>query len=397
MPHFLDLMLTFRERDKPLICTAFRHETHLSSENEKFQNTALDRSGIRLQYCFNLLGVESCRRTEDEPWMIRQTAIYNNFDPQNNHCTWIVVKGNKVIRQRMMAELSANGSLEASSHETREGSLRSILATNSLVIEWSLENWSQYVEYLEEESTKNDHISQGAAVDRTVQEFPSVVEFMRPATNSPITSRQSTFSSWNRHNSFTTRRNYSSALPREDSGFIPLERVPSGESPSNVKRNRSWASRFGNQYPLTRTGSTFPIIGTTPTSPVSPISLLEPDDLWKEEYNQMAMVFNFEEVQRLNGIRKSVAEALQVAGQNRSTVQEIREHFVDLGQMKDFQKRFKMKMWKQYLSSFLSRTRTVEREFEKIMGRLKTILGNLDQELALVCISEQPDIERKAL
>src|SRR4051794_4006776 len=81
MAGFLNHVFTFRTREDPETLTSFSTEDHLDSSNAAFRHPNLDRSGRRIQHCFNLIAIEFDEGVDKEwPWLLRQNATYHSFD-----------------------------------------------------------------------------------------------------------------------------------------------------------------------------------------------------------------------------------------------------------------------------------------------------------------------------
>ncbi|KAI0545156.1 hypothetical protein F4679DRAFT_588779 [Xylaria curta] len=148
MPQFLDIVLSFGPLRGRAISTAaqrciFEYEDLSRSDARKFVIRQLvDRSGLEIRYCYNLWSVEKSDHGKC-PWAIRQAGLYHSVDVPSGSSTWIHVKANNVLRNRIKeATMSAN--YKADDRHVIEG-----LATNLVMFEWCKENWHRYLAHLE--------------------------------------------------------------------------------------------------------------------------------------------------------------------------------------------------------------------------------------------------------
>lgn len=149
MPSFLDMMFTFRARERPHTMTRFSFETSLGKAQPKLNLPSVSISGCRIQHCFNLIGVEKSEKTGD-PWLIRQTGAYHSFDVVTHRSTWIVLKGNKLVRERLQNSTAGHRKRCPEYAQTVQGCFLANLRTHLLIFQWSAENWELYVNHLEE-------------------------------------------------------------------------------------------------------------------------------------------------------------------------------------------------------------------------------------------------------
>jgi hypothetical protein len=102
MASFLDFVFPFGKQvyARDFHFSGFREESRLVYDSKDAGIPGLGRSGIGLKLCYNLRSVE--RSSEPSlPWSIRQTAVYHDFDLETGRTLWVIVKGNKLIKNRM--------------------------------------------------------------------------------------------------------------------------------------------------------------------------------------------------------------------------------------------------------------------------------------------------------
>jgi Mg2+ and Co2+ transporter CorA len=150
MPSFLDFVFSFGRQEYPedFHFSGFKQESRLCPMDRGLQIPELNRSGRNIQMCYSLRSVEPTESREE--WSIRQTAFYHSFDLESGQATWIVIKGNEKMRDRIMEETLASNGSDLRCFETVEKSFSSALATHILFCEWSAENWRWYINLFEE-------------------------------------------------------------------------------------------------------------------------------------------------------------------------------------------------------------------------------------------------------
>jgi len=103
MPSYLDLVFAFgkQEHPKDFHFCGFRADSRLDNDAPKLELRERRRSGRELRMCYSLRSVESVESQRHWPWSIRQCAVYHAYDVETELATWIVIKANKVIRNRI--------------------------------------------------------------------------------------------------------------------------------------------------------------------------------------------------------------------------------------------------------------------------------------------------------
>lgn len=150
MPQFLDIVFTLKASEEPCTQTIFRCETCLDEKQSRLCLPSLGRSGFRIQHCFNLLGVERELSTDlKSPWSVRQTGAYFSFDVVEGRSTWIFLKSNRLLQQRILETVLGPSAGHQTQLEASRTSFLSNLRTHLLILEWCAENWNLYVDSLE--------------------------------------------------------------------------------------------------------------------------------------------------------------------------------------------------------------------------------------------------------
>lgn len=168
IPAFLDFVLTFgrRERAQELHYGGFRSESRLLGSPNSIKIPELGRSGRDFRLCYNLKSVEPSPRQVDWPWSVRQTAIHHSFDIVTGRASWIIVKGDDLIENRVKEATDPAGHTDTSCFDTNSRSFASSLNTHLVYIDWAGENWQTYIDFLENQAQGDTRRVLSADVDK---------------------------------------------------------------------------------------------------------------------------------------------------------------------------------------------------------------------------------------
>lgn len=156
-PSMVDLLLTSNASSYSLTSAPFYYETLLNERQPHLRLPSLGRSGLRIQHCFNLLGIEKTSemgKSALDCWKIQQIIAYHSFDLLSNQATWIIVKGNGLIKQRLSS--TTKGFLERRPDypQTRQACFLASLSSHLVITQWSAEGWDDYLDEIEKMSKK---------------------------------------------------------------------------------------------------------------------------------------------------------------------------------------------------------------------------------------------------
>jgi len=153
-PIFLELLFLFGKQNyaKDFYLSGFRSMENFSqSVNNILSLPNLGRSGLDFQLCYNLRSVESTLYPEDWPWSIRQTMVHHSFDTRTGRTIWLMVKGNKLIRERFSKALKIPQSSDLNCFSTQLETFSASLTVHLILCEWSRENWASYISFIEDQ------------------------------------------------------------------------------------------------------------------------------------------------------------------------------------------------------------------------------------------------------
>lgn len=342
MPSFLDIMFTFRAREDPHTRTRFSYETCLG----KFQpRLNLPSLSFRFQHCFNLIGVEK-DETRENPWLIRQTAAYHSFDVAYRRSTWIVLKGNKLIRERLRTSTAGYLKKRPGYPETVQGCFLANLRSHMLIFQWSAENWESYIDDLEGMMSRLRNVAKYGPVSELSKDEGIEMTLKKNETWATLSSRQGT-------------------------GLSDLMSTPS--SPA----------RPGRVFGIFRSSSGLDGQLKQPSAPVStnPTSA----DGQAQDYDLDEM-FSFDQLQSLHRLGGRIQEAINILAQNKKLLEEVKQYFHNLIESDNFLSFVDLRAYTEDVAGFLRGIDKIIREMDSHQARLQDILHDLEKNTALVSI-----------
>lgn len=345
MPSFLDIMFTFRAREKPHTMTRFSYETSLGKAQPKLVLPSLSISGFRIQHCFNLIGVEKSEKPGD-PWLIRQTGAYHSFDVVSRRSTWIVLKGNRLIRERLQSSTAGHRKRCPEYALTVQGCFLANLRSHSLIFQWSAENWESYVDHLEEKL----RWSKSVAKHTPVLELTKDEGIVRGLEKNQTWATMSSFS-------------------RQGTGFSDFMTPPSSPAKSGRTFNMFRSTSGLNSKPNQPTAPLY-TAGTAVSERVDNVDLDE--------------MFSFDKLQSLHLLGGQTQEAIHVLGQNKKLLEEVKKYFKSLLNSDSFSSFVDLQDHAEDLDSFFQGISKIIREMEGHQARLQNMLRDLEKDTELV-------------
>ncbi|PVH83609.1 hypothetical protein DL98DRAFT_569681 [Cadophora sp. DSE1049] len=338
MPKFLDFVFPFglQDRLEDFYFSGFREETRLSLPHKGLAIPELGRSGLD----FRLLQPEW-------PWSIRQTALYHSFDVKEGKASWIVVKGNRLIEERVQAATSEPfpGTANPNTFDTMQESFASSLATHLLICDWADEDWRWYLNFLEKSIQE--------AMDRSLNAFD----------RQPNVLRQS-------HERTMTRPS--------PHGFF--------RAVANISRNvRVSRSRREEICEGVNTQCTSPQHSSTPIHP-SLSSYLQPGMLEngiEEPLNYEEESFSSKDIQRLQYLEEKVSGVIMALRSNIEIITQLKEYYMSMIKS-DLLPEESRANFKVDLVQFEKRINFNLADLQSQRSRTEALLKNLDNWKALL-------------
>lgn len=349
IPAFLDFVLTFgrKERAQELHYGGFRYESRLASPAKSMKIPELGRSGRDVRLCYNLKSVELSPRQKDWPWSIRQTAIHHSFDIISGCASWIVVKGDGLMEKRTKEATEPAGCTDSSCFETNSRSFASSLCTHLIYIDWAVENWQQFLDYLEDQAQENSRRILSADVDR----LPKSMMTTSTVESSPKM-RQRSFSGL-------------SSMLTEKSAVVTKTRI---RSLANIREKlRRFRVRPEEQSTESQPGSS------------------------------SDKVFCFADLQRAQYLEEKTNSAILVIDVNRSVIGEMKQFYRELLRADDFSDELRINCAED-VEKFLRRASSAENELTLQKSRAESLIRILaDRKNLLFGVLEYHNMEASRL
>jgi hypothetical protein len=151
MPSFLDLVFTFKApRNRPLTHALFRHENYIDENSPPLRLPHLGRSGIQIQHGFNLLTVERSDVGDRNQWPLRHASLYHSLDLETGRAVYILLKSNPELARRIKVATEKTRHLRPDTARTPGQSFIASLQVHLIMLEWSVESWSEYIDSMDE-------------------------------------------------------------------------------------------------------------------------------------------------------------------------------------------------------------------------------------------------------
>ncbi|KAG8164438.1 hypothetical protein KVR01_006356 [Diaporthe batatas] len=361
MPRFLDLAFTFGEQEalKDFHYTAFNAENFLDDfEAERHRIPRLGRSGHEIRHCFNLWSIE---RSKSPPWSIRQTAVYHSFDVRTGRATWINVKGNELMQERITQALGSTSQLQPSSLKTISGSFSASLLTLLLVLEWSGENWKSRISDLQNQLNEILLKAKGAPLKNIEQSLSVDAKALLERL-------------WETEEDVgkLPRRINSNAYPKAPRRADTLHSVLSTVSPKRILSGISF-SRASTSVEAEKKDSPMLNRPETPPQPHRPEPLLASPTQLQQSKFKVLQEFTVDGLQTLTDVASQIHEVKLVMKLNAEVINEIIDYYKTLVENDQIPMDIK-KGCAQDLKGFYTRARAVVRSLEMEQSRADTLM-----------------------
>jgi hypothetical protein len=341
MPSFLDFLFSYGEQHhaQDFHFTGFRHETRLSEAQRELSIPDLGRSGRNVQLCYNLRSVEYSPDPEAEgdpeywPWSIRGTATHHAFDFETGQSNWIIVKGNELMKKRIIEETSSGTGLAPKDYESLAGAFSSTLFTHLMLCNWACENWRWYINFLEQ------------AVQKITRKTLSLTVSKAPPA--PMPAPQYT---------------------RTSTGHLVNKAHPQSAKTVTIEKQSVVASPQGIPQG--------PPSGPPPPPPVVSANPIDSDLSQGSE-------FSFEDLQRIEHIEEQANETLLVITLNNKVMTALGEHYHSIMGSKDCPVVLQTGCDVDF-ARFMNRLASISDELQIQKARVETLLRLLADRKALV-------------
>ena len=304
MPEFLSFLFLFGQRALALdlFRSGFHHNTRLGEHSSNLTDQTRAWSGVDLQMCYTLKSVEPSPSQIEWPWSIRHCAVHHTFDVINIRSTWIMIKGDRQIAERIQSVTGGQGPAEFSSFESIKAAFNASLLTHIVLCDWSAENWGRYINFLEETCRRLTEEAKivNADIPNAFRDTDASMGIRRSDTLETVKTQKSRVLSW---------KSFRSQNQKSIDNTTPPSITT--KTPTRIYTNAS-----GKKQPLP------PGRGVdTPKSPKKP-------QVNYDEFGQRQ--FSFRDLQRVSEIEESVNESVLVLGLNINVVTQLKDHYASL-------------------------------------------------------------------
>lgn len=354
MPSFLDFVLNFSIRESPVAHASFRHENYLEKNSQELSLPELKRSGIQIQHAFNLLSIERTSYADEKnQWPLRQVAMYHSFDVTNGRSLWIILKGNKLMARRIRSATENHRNLKAAEIKSPETSFVGGLQVHMMTMEWCSENWAEYIDYLEAEVASISVEGKAAPVER----MTSTAEIQ--SMHAPRST-----------NTWGSQAGSSMNNPKQR---------------TFIRASSDLMSIFRRMSGLESGTPTFPRDEPSEKDVEATAGVVEQEEDKGDKLSDLEKEFTFEKFQKLSLLGQDIEQALVVIEQNKGVLKAIEEHYRSAVESYGFTTYMKRDLYETDLTTFLTKSRSIQRDLDIHYGRLLTLSRALENAKTVVC------------
>ena len=384
-PSFVDLVLTFCYRERPLDYALYRSENFLEASDSTLHLPTMGRSGVQLQHAFNLLTVERASDPlEKQQWPLRHASFYHSLDIKTGRSVYMLLKGDSNLDMRIKDTTKAHRHLRASAPRTPEKAFVGSLQVHVIILEWSVENWGDYIDHMTDVVRQRSVEAKVAPVtdvtsDLTATLSPRGTGFSRRATFASMASRQGTFRTMgSRKGTMSREASQPDASQQETSqpDFTPTSPVdPEAQSPAFPRRT-------GSQMVA---GFIRRLSGLESKPKLEDAEIAEePPNESIQRLDALEGQFSFKGLQRLSLNGDEIDRALSAFEQNMGVIDQIEEEYRDLPESYAFKKFLHKEQYERDLATFLRRIRALRQELELLRRRLLDLSRTVEKDKQMV-------------
>lgn len=390
MPSFLDLVFACKSRERPLTCALFRHENYLDENLPPLSLPHLGRSGIQIQHAFNLLTVEPADdRHEKNQWPLRHATLYHSLDLKTGRAVYILLKGNTSLARRIKDATETNSYLRPGTPRTAEHSFLASLQVHLIMLEWSVEFWSEYIDSIE------DTIRAGS-VEARVAPVASVAS---PIDLAQSLHRQgSSFSpqrppGLSRQGTTQTTASRLGAMSQGSQPASPSSEGPAGPAgPSPPASPTRRTNRTPSGFPPLNISRTFSsLLERTSWGLEGRAALAQEGGDVKEERDQLIDQladlenrFSFNELQRLSLTGDEIDQSILALEQTKDVVSQVQEQYQTVIASHAFTTLLDGAKCKAEVDRFFRRVRSILHDMDVHRRRLKDLSRTVENDKHMV-------------
>ena len=345
MPEFIDFLFPFGLQlyAQDFYFSGFRQRTQLSEYG--LNARPVDK---RFQICYNLKSVEP---SDSDCWSIRHCAVHHVFEMKEVRTSWIIVKGDELMKQRIESATSDRGPHGPSDFKSMDGAFKSSLGTHLIFCDWSGENWRWYINSLEDKFQ---------SMTRRTFSAPLHVPFLPASATDHFTPKSRTNTNFSMFSRTSTHM------------------AEKGSLKPAIKRQLSVPQTYEN--PDTGVSQPLPPDEDDNDDDDEPASPLRPNDVKVEDENQN---FSFDKLRKVHKFAEKSNEAVLVLKQNLLVLAQLRQYYRSISKRKDFPRDL-AESCKDAIDDFELRIDGLENDMQTQILRLETLLCLLEDRKTLV-------------
>ncbi|KAK0714741.1 hypothetical protein B0H67DRAFT_490888 [Lasiosphaeris hirsuta] len=364
MPSFLDLVFTFKARQRPLTHALFRHENYLDENTPSLRLTHLGRSGIQIQHAFNLLTVERTDLPEERnQWPLRHASLYHSLDLETGRAVYILLKGNSELARRIKDATETNRHMRGDTRRTPVQSFVASLQVHLIMLEWAVEYWSEYIDSMDEALRTSSVEAKVAPVASVTSPIDLADSFHRRGSsfskrgNSRALSRQGTMQTVMSRPGTVSRNSQPDILP-EESSEPSTPRTP-------VTPTRSSSRSFSGFLRRASGG-----LDSRSTFVQGKDDIVEEPNVLIDQLADLEERFSFNELQRLSLTGDEIDRSILALEQSKDVVAQVEEQYRTVVSSHAFETLIGQEKCKTDVAVFFRRVRSILRDLDVHRRRL---------------------------
>ena len=358
MHEFVDFLFPFgfRSYAQDFYFSGFRQRTQLA---EHARNAAPNPrpTDKKFQICYNLKSVEP---SDSDGWSIRHCAVHHSFDLKEVRTSWIILKGDELMKRRIESATSDRGPHQPSDFNSLSGAFKASLETHLIFCDWSAENWRWYINSLE---------NKFQGMTRRTFSAPVHVPFPLPAATDQL--------------ELKSRTNTQGTNTSKNSKFSRMRTLTSMTEKASPKPAIKLQTSAPQTYTNPETGVSQPLPpddDDDEESDEEPQSALGPNEIKVEEE---APEFSFGKLRNVHQIAENANNAVLVLRHNMLVLTQMRQYYRSISRREDFPRDL-AKSCKDAIDEFELRIDGVEHDMQTQILRLETLLRLLEDRKTLV-------------
>lgn len=335
--------------------SSFFQRTCLSTQTSAPAITELGWSGHEIQMCYNLKSMEKSG-SEPNDWSIRPFAVHHTFDIRNIRASWVIIKGNGVLQERIRQATDSHDYDATSSFETLDRAFAASLATHLVFCDWAAEHWRWYINNLEDQVQSTSRRALTAPVTLSSSPVTAQEEFqMKPRAGTQKS-----------HGSFAARISRTGTMLSEKLSISsPKPRSPTQRTYTDPE------SGFSQPLPPHITVKEDSDVASEQPQPEPTFESSEEED------------FSFAKLQNIQHIEEKAHDALLILKMNINIVGQLKQYYDTITKSRQFPQEIS-ELCLGDLEQFELRMNGILNDFQMRILRLETLLRLLGDRKTLV-------------